>query len=146
MPLVNKTKHYKRLSVQSTFIAGSKGIKAILSWVNGATLLQNLGLRDEPGATDSNMAKCKVADTDDCPVSEVKEDQQNALLFYRMGDFYEMFFEDAEIGANVPGITLTKQGKSDGDDIPMCGVPVHAVDGYLARLIRLATGLPFVNR
>jgi DNA mismatch repair protein MutS len=67
---------------------------------------------------------------------EVKEGQQNALLFYRMGDFYEMFFEDAEIGANVLGITLTKRGKSDGDDIPMCGVPVHAVDGYLARLIK----------
>ena len=67
---------------------------------------------------------------------EVKEGQQNALLFYRMGDFYEMFFEDAEIGANVLGITLTKRGKSDGDDIPMCGVPVHAVDGYMARLIK----------
>ena len=67
---------------------------------------------------------------------QVKEGQQNALLFYRMGDFYEMFFEDAEIGANVLGITLTKRGKSDGDDIPMCGVPVHAVDGYLARLIK----------
>ena len=67
---------------------------------------------------------------------EVKEGQQDALLFYRMGDFYEMFFEDAEIGASVLGITLTKRGKSDGGDIPMCGVPVHAVDGYMARLIK----------
>ena len=66
----------------------------------------------------------------------VKEGQPDALLFYRMGDFYEMFFEDAEIGAKVLGITLTKRGKSDGDDIPMCGVPVHSVDGYLARLIK----------
>ena len=66
---------------------------------------------------------------------EVKESQQDALLFYRMGDFYEMFFEDAEIGASVLGITLTRRGKSDGGDIPMCGVPVHAVDGYMARLI-----------
>ncbi|MEL0023343.1 MAG: DNA mismatch repair protein MutS, partial [Alphaproteobacteria bacterium] len=67
---------------------------------------------------------------------QVKQDQQDALLFYRMGDFYEMFFEDAEIGAQVLGITLTKRGKSDGDDIPMCGVPVHAMDGYIARLIK----------
>jgi len=65
----------------------------------------------------------------------VKESHPDALLFYRMGDFYEMFFEDAEIGAAALGITLTKRGKSDGDDIPMCGVPVHSVDGYLARLI-----------
>ena len=67
---------------------------------------------------------------------QVKEGQPDALLFYRMGDFYEMFFDDAEIGARVLGITLTKRGKSDGDDIPMCGVPVHSVDGYLARLIK----------
>ena len=66
---------------------------------------------------------------------QVKEAHPDALLFYRMGDFYEMFFEDAEIGAAALGITLTKRGKSDGDDIPMCGVPVHSVDGYLARLI-----------
>ena len=65
----------------------------------------------------------------------VKYAHPDSLLFYRMGDFYEMFFEDAEIGASVLGITLTKRGKSDGDDIPMCGVPVHSVDGYLARLI-----------
>ena len=62
---------------------------------------------------------------------EVKKGQQNALLFYRMGDFYEMFFEDAEIGASILGITLTKRGKSDGGDIPMCGVPAHAVEGYM---------------
>ena len=65
----------------------------------------------------------------------VKEAHPDSLLFYRMGDFYEMFFEDAETGAAVLGITLTKRGKSDGDDIPMCGVPVHSVDSYLSRLI-----------
>ena len=65
----------------------------------------------------------------------VKSAHPDSLLFYRMGDFYEMFFEDAETGASVLGITLTKRGKSDGDDVPMCGVPVHSVDGYLARLI-----------
>ena len=67
---------------------------------------------------------------------QVKEEQPDALLFYRMGDFYEMFFTDAEVGSRLLGITLTKRGKSDGDDIPMCGVPVHSVDGYLARLIK----------
>ena len=68
---------------------------------------------------------------------QVKEKQPDALLFYRMGDFYEMFFQDAEIAAAALGIALTKRGKNDGEDIPMCGVPVHALDGYLARLIKL---------
>ena len=53
-----------------------------------------------------------------------------------MGDFYEMFFQDAETAASLLGITLTKRGSKDGFDVPMCGVPVHSVDGYLARLIR----------
>ena len=53
-----------------------------------------------------------------------------------MGDFYEMFFDDAEISAAILGITLTKRGVKDGKDVPMCGVPVHAADGYLARLIK----------
>ena len=66
----------------------------------------------------------------------VKDAHQDALLFYRMGDFYEMFFEDAEQAAAVLGITLTKRGTKDGKPIPMCGVPVHSVDGYLSRLIR----------
>ena len=66
----------------------------------------------------------------------IKGTQANALLFYRMGDFYEMFFEDAKIASSVLGIALTKRGKSGELDIPMCGVPVHALDGYLARLIK----------
>lgn len=60
----------------------------------------------------------------------------DAILFFRMGDFYELFFKDAEIAAAALGITLTKRGKHQGDDIPMAGVPVHALEGYLARLIR----------
>lgn len=60
----------------------------------------------------------------------------DAILFFRMGDFYELFFRDAEIAAAALGITLTKRGKHQGDDIPMAGVPVHALEGYLARLIR----------
>ena len=58
------------------------------------------------------------------------------LLFYRMGDFYELFFDDAVKAAEALDITLTKRGKHAGDDIPMCGVPVHAADNYLSRLIR----------
>lgn len=59
------------------------------------------------------------------------------LLFYRMGDFYEMFFEDAERGAKLLNITLTRRGQSGGQPIPMAGVPFHAVEQYLARLIKL---------
>ena len=66
----------------------------------------------------------------------VKESHPDTLLFYRMGDFYEMFFDDAEMTAKLLGITLTKRGSKDGLDVPMCGVPVHSVDGYLAKLIR----------
>ena len=66
----------------------------------------------------------------------VKERYQEMLLFYRMGDFYEMFFHDAEVAAEALGIALTHRGKIEGRDIAMCGVPVHALDGYLARLIQ----------
>lgn len=68
---------------------------------------------------------------------DVKTHYQDFLLFYRMGDFYEMFFHDAEIASASLGIALTKRGQMDGKDIPMCGVPVHAMDGYLEKLIRL---------
>ncbi|WP_170525791.1 DNA mismatch repair protein MutS [Ruegeria arenilitoris] len=67
---------------------------------------------------------------------EIKEAHKDALLFYRMGDFYEMFFEDAENAAEALDIALTKRGKHNGDDIPMCGVPVHSAEGYLLTLIR----------
>jgi DNA mismatch repair protein MutS len=66
----------------------------------------------------------------------IKQDHQNYLLFYRMGDFYELFFDDAVKAAEALGITLTKRGKHLGQDIPMCGVPVHAADGYLEKLIQ----------
>jgi DNA mismatch repair protein MutS len=67
---------------------------------------------------------------------EIKAAHQGALLFYRMGDFYEMFFEDATAAAEALDIALTKRGKHDGEDIPMCGVPVHAAEGYFLTLIR----------
>lgn len=66
----------------------------------------------------------------------VKAHHPGCLLFYRMGDFYELFYEDAEQAAAVLDITLTKRGKSQGDDIPMCGVPFHSYEPYLAKLIK----------
>src|SRR5262245_16946869 len=68
---------------------------------------------------------------------EIKAANPDCLLFYRMGDFYELFFEDAEIAARALGIVLTKRGKHLGRDIPMCGVPIHRSDEYLHRLIAL---------
>ena len=67
---------------------------------------------------------------------EIKEAHPDALLFYRMGDFYEMFFDDAVAAAEALDIALTRRGKHAGDDIPMCGVPVHSAEGYLLTLIR----------
>nr|WP_323763952.1 DNA mismatch repair protein MutS [Marinovum sp.] len=67
---------------------------------------------------------------------EIKSGHADALLFYRMGDFYELFFDDAKAAAEALDIALTKRGKHDGGDIPMCGVPVHAAEGYLLTLIR----------
>ena len=68
---------------------------------------------------------------------EIKAANPDCLLFYRMGDFYELFFDDAEIAARALGIVLTKRGKHLGRDIPMCGVPVERADEYLHRLIAL---------
>jgi DNA mismatch repair protein MutS len=67
---------------------------------------------------------------------DIKHRHPDHLLFYRMGDFYELFFDDAVKASAALDITLTRRGKHEGQDIPMCGVPVHAADAYLARLIR----------
>jgi DNA mismatch repair protein MutS len=67
---------------------------------------------------------------------EIKSAHPGALLFYRMGDFYEMFFADAEAAAAALDIALTRRGTHLGQPIPMCGVPVHAAEGYLLTLIR----------
>ncbi len=67
----------------------------------------------------------------------IKARHEQELLFYRMGDFYELFFDDAERAAELLDITLTARGQSAGKPIPMCGVPFHSVDGYLARLVEL---------
>src|SRR6185369_3581223 len=65
-----------------------------------------------------------------------KKAHPDTLLFYRMGDFYELFFDDAVKAAAALDIVLTRRGKHEGEDIQMCGVPVHAAEGYLNRLIR----------
>ena len=67
---------------------------------------------------------------------EIKAAHRDYLLFYRMGDFYELFFDDAAKAAAALDIALTKRGKHLGEDIPMCGVPVHAAEAYLEKLIR----------
>ncbi len=67
----------------------------------------------------------------------IKADHPDRLVFYRMGDFYELFYEDAEKAARLLDITLTARGKSGGNKIPMAGVPYHAAEGYLAKLVKL---------
>ncbi|MGS2724069.1 DNA mismatch repair protein MutS [Porticoccus sp. GXU_MW_L64] len=66
----------------------------------------------------------------------IKSEHPNELVFYRMGDFYELFFDDAKKAAQLLDVTLTARGKSGGNPIPMAGVPYHAVEGYLARLVK----------
>ncbi|MFS2117511.1 hypothetical protein ACCC93_25030, partial [Herbaspirillum frisingense] len=67
----------------------------------------------------------------------IKADHPNTLVFYRMGDFYELFFDDAEKASRLMGVTLTQRGSSNGNPIKMAGVPFHSVEQYLARLIKL---------
>jgi DNA mismatch repair protein MutS len=90
----------------------------------------NDALRPEPGA--SLPAASPVI----AQYLEIKRAHPDALLFFRMGDFYELFFADAAAAAKALDIALTKRGRHDGADIPMCGVPVHTAETYLARLIR----------
>ena len=67
---------------------------------------------------------------------KIKQAHPGELLFYRMGDFYELFYDDAELASRLLDITLTSRGKSAGEAIPMAGVPYHAAEGYLARLVK----------
>ena len=66
----------------------------------------------------------------------IKNRHKDSLLFYRMGDFYELFFDDAVIASEALDIALTKRGKSNGKDVPMCGIPFHSADNYLPKLIK----------
>src|SRR5207253_8258774 len=67
----------------------------------------------------------------------LKNQHPDQLMFYRMGDFYEIFYEDAKKAARLLDITLTARGQSAGQAIPMCGIPYHAAEGYLAKLVKL---------
>ena len=68
--------------------------------------------------------------------SAIKKEHPNALLFFRLGDFYELFFEDAVVAARELQITLTSRNKEKGIAVPMCGVPYHAAEGYISKLIK----------
>ena len=67
---------------------------------------------------------------------DIKNKYKDCLIFFRLGDFYELFFEDAELSSQILGITLTKRGQVEGKDIPMCGVPFHQGDSYLTKLLK----------
>ena len=98
------------------------------------TLTQPVGMSEpEPPPGDGNGRVTPVMEQ----YIEIKAANPDCLLFYRMGDFYELFFEDAETASRALGIVLTKRGKHHGQDIPMCGVPVIRADEYLHRLIAL---------
>ncbi len=71
----------------------------------------------------------------------IKSEHPHELVFYRMGDFYELFFDDAKKAARLLDVTLTARGKSGGDPIPMCGVPHHAAENYLAKLVKLGVSV-----
>ena len=68
---------------------------------------------------------------------EIKAQYPNTLVLYRLGDFYDLFYEDAKKVAKLLDLTLTRRGSNNGDPIPMAGVPFHAVDNYIARLIKM---------
>lgn len=76
----------------------------------------------------------------------IKKDYADLLLFYRMGDFYELFFEDAKLAAKLLDITLTARGKSGGNAIPMAGVPYHAADNYIARLVKQGVSIAIAEQ
>ena len=112
-------------------------MKALISSASVATMAfaRPLGL-SEPDTPPSGEAVGRVTPMMEQYI-EIKAANPDCLLFYRMGDFYELFFEDAEIASRALGIVLTKRGKHLGRDIPMCGVPIERADEYLHRLIAL---------
>lgn len=89
-----------------------------------------------PAATNSSPSPAPEATPSMAQYLEIKTANPDSLLWYRMGDFYELFFEDAVKASQALSIVLTKRGKHQGQDIPMCGVPIHRADEYLDRLIK----------
>src|ERR1700758_1937070 len=66
---------------------------------------------------------------------KIKKQYPDTMLFFRLGDFYEMFFEDAEVASKILGIALTSRNKSEKNPVPLCGVPYHSVEPYIAKLV-----------
>ena len=66
----------------------------------------------------------------------IKDQYPHTLLFFQVGDFYELFFDDAKLASSFLAITLTKRGKNKGEDVSLCGIPVHALNHYLTKLIK----------
>src|SRR6185312_9888747 len=104
--------------------------------IGRVTVLNRKAMADSNDKTGSPLAEGERTTPMMAQYLEVKRAYPDCLLFYRMGDFYEMFFADAEAAAKALDITLTKRGRHLDQDIPMCGVPVHAAEAYLSRLIR----------
>src|SRR6187431_543162 len=100
------------------------------------TIQQSIPAPAPPEATPAADANSRITPMME-QYLEIKAAHPGLLLFYRMGDFYELFFEDAEIASRALGIVLTKRGRHQGADIAMCGVPVERSDDYLHRLIAL---------
>ena len=76
---------------------------------------------------------------------EIKQRHRDSILFFRMGDFYEMFYDDAITASRILEITLTARNKEKGEDVPMCGVPYHSASPYIAKLIKRVLGLQSAN-
>src|SRR3954469_15197768 len=100
------------------------------------TIQQSIPAPAPPEATPAADANSRVTPMME-QYLEIKAAHPGLLLFYRMGDFYELFFEDADLASKALGIMLTKRGKHQGADIAMCGVPVERSEDYLHRLIAL---------
>jgi DNA mismatch repair protein MutS len=97
-----------------------------------------------------NANHSKPENADHTPMMQqflrIKAEHPRDLLFYRMGDFYELFYDDAKRAAELLDITLTARGKSAGEPIPMCGVPYHAAEGYLARLVKAGVSVAIAEQ
>ena len=129
--------------MKHTIATGSNSARTPGPAVNGEADESNGSASDAPSKTPAKISvKKSAAAAKDGPTPvmaqflSIKARVPDALLFFRMGDFYELFFDDATQAAGALDITLTKRGKHQGADIPMCGVPFHAYENYLARLIR----------
>lgn len=100
--------------------------------------------------TAQNPVKSKANKTEHTPMMQqyfgMKKDHENQILFYRMGDFYEIFFDDAKKASRLLDITLTARGKTGGNAIPMAGIPYHAAEGYIAKLVKMGESVAIAEQ